>query len=62
MLHLHGSVGEKTSDDLFPLELDWFHIHLLKNYSIGAVRNVLELSHYAHANSPIVPFYPPGNP
>ena len=43
MLHLHGSVGQKTSDDLFPLELDQFRIHLLKNYSIGAVRNVLEL-------------------
>ena len=45
MLHLHGSVGQKTSDDLFPLELDQFRIHLLKNYSIGAVRNVLELLH-----------------
>lgn len=43
MLHLHGSVGEKTSDDLVPLELDQFRIHLLKNHSIGAVRNVLEL-------------------
>ena len=43
MLHLHGSVGEKTSDDLVSLELDQFRIHLLKNHSIGAVRNVLEL-------------------
>ncbi len=43
MLDLHGSVGEKTSDDLVSLELDQFRIHLLKNHSIGAVRNVLEL-------------------
>ena len=45
MLHLHESVGKKTSDDLVPLNLDRFRIHLLKNHSKGTVRNVLELLH-----------------
>jgi len=42
-LHLRASLGEKTSEDLVPLDVDRLRIRLLKNHSIGTVRNVLEL-------------------
>ena len=42
-LHLRGVLGEKTSEELVPLDVDRLRLQLLKNHSVGTVRNVLEL-------------------
>ena len=42
-LHLRAVLGEKTSEELVPLDVDRLRLQLLKNHSTGTVRNVLEL-------------------
>ena len=42
-LHLRGVLGEKTSEELVPLDVDRLRLQLLKNHSTGTFRNVLEL-------------------
>ena len=42
-LHLRRSVGEKISKELVLFYVDLLRLQLLKNRSVGTVRNVLEL-------------------